>query len=108
MAETLEELREKRGSRHGFVLAAAGSAIGLGNLIPFAVATALVGVPMLVLEFSLGHVPAAANRPTDPREHQFINHDPACAGINTRTWSSYSMFSGDLNHIVPNCEFVSK
>lgn len=73
MAEALlEEQREKWGSRAGFVLAAIGSAVGLGNLwrfpyeaysngggaflIPYAIAMLVVGIPMLILEFSLGHL----------------------------------------------------
>ena len=72
MAEhLLEERRENWGSRAGFVLAAVGSAVGLGNvwrfpkeaydngggafLIPYALAMLVVGMPLLVLEFSLGH-----------------------------------------------------
>ncbi|MBN1786893.1 MAG: sodium-dependent transporter [Sedimentisphaerales bacterium] len=69
--ELLEEQRENWGSRGGFVLAAIGSAVGLGNLwgfpyklysygggaflIPYIIAICLVGIPMLILEFSLGH-----------------------------------------------------
>jgi NSS family neurotransmitter:Na+ symporter len=69
--ELLEEQREKWGSRGGFVLAAVGSAVGLGNLwrfpyelydhgggaflIPYIIAVFVVGLPMLILEFSLGH-----------------------------------------------------
>ena len=69
--EMLEEQRENWGSRGGFVLAAVGSAVGLGNLwkfpyelydhgggaflIPYIIAVFVVGVPMLILEFSLGH-----------------------------------------------------
>ncbi len=65
------ELRENWGTRGGFVLAAVGSAVGLGNLwgfpyklysygggaflIPYIIALLLVGIPMMVLEFSLGH-----------------------------------------------------
>ena len=73
MAEKLlEEQRENWGSRSGFVLAAIGSAVGLGNvwrfpyeaynngggafLIPYGLAMLVVGVPMLILEFSLGHL----------------------------------------------------
>ncbi len=67
----LEEQREDWGSRAGFVLAAIGSAVGLGNfwrfpyvaytngggafLIPYIIATVVVGIPMLIMEFSLGH-----------------------------------------------------
>jgi NSS family neurotransmitter:Na+ symporter len=69
--EMLEEQREYWGSRGGFVLAAVGSAVGLGNLwkfpyelydhgggaflIPYIIAVFVVGLPMLILEFSLGH-----------------------------------------------------
>lgn len=74
MAESplLEEQRENWGSRAGFVLAAIGSAVGLGNLwgfpyklyaygggaflIPYLVAMLVIGVPVLILEFSLGHM----------------------------------------------------
>ncbi len=63
--------RESWGSRIGFILAALGSAIGLGNiwrysymvyenggaafLIPYWGAVFIVGIPLLILEFSLGH-----------------------------------------------------
>ncbi len=69
--ELLEEQRETWGTRGGFVLAAVGSAVGLGNLwgfpyklysygggaflIPYIIAMFCIGVPMLILEFSLGH-----------------------------------------------------
>lgn len=73
MAEQLlEEQRENWGSRTGFVLAAIGSAVGLGNvwrfpyeaysngggafLIPYGLAMLVIGIPMLILEFSLGHL----------------------------------------------------
>ena len=68
----LEEQRENWGSRSGFILAAIGSAVGLGNLwgfpyklykygggaflIPYVVAMLVIGVPILILEFSLGHM----------------------------------------------------
>ena len=71
MAELLEEQRESWGTRGGFILAAIGSAVGLGNLwgfpyklysygggaflIPYIIALVLVGFPLLILEFSLGH-----------------------------------------------------
>jgi len=73
MAEQLlEEQRENWGSRAGFVLAAIGSAVGLGNLwgfpyklyshgggaflIPYVAAMLLIGIPLLIAEFSLGHL----------------------------------------------------
>ncbi len=86
----LEEQRENWGSRAGFVLAAIGSAVGLGNLwgfpykvhangggaflIPYLLAMLLIGIPLLILEFSLGHMTQRAapdayrsvNRKTEP------------------------------------------
>ena len=72
MEYLLEEQRENWGTRGGFVLAAIGSAVGLGNLwgfpykiyshgggaflIPYIIAMFVVGIPMLMLEFSLGHM----------------------------------------------------
>ena len=63
--------REQWGSRAGFILAAVGSAIGLGNiwrfpymayengggafLIPYLVAMLAAGIPFMILEFTLGH-----------------------------------------------------
>jgi len=67
----MEEKRDQWGSRLGFVLAAIGSAIGLGNiwrfsymtyengggafLIPYFVALFTAGIPIMILEFSFGH-----------------------------------------------------
>ncbi|MFW6155221.1 MAG: sodium-dependent transporter [Planctomycetota bacterium] len=72
MAQLLEEQRENWGTRAGFILAAIGSAVGLGNLwgfpyklysygggaflIPYIVGMLLIGIPVLILEFSLGHM----------------------------------------------------
>jgi len=53
-----------------------------------------------------GHVSADANRPIDPEVDRVIDHNAAYAGINAYTWSTYSMFFGNLVHIVPNCEWV--
>ncbi len=69
--ERLEEQRETWGTRGGFILAAVGSAVGLGNLwgfpyklydngggaflIPYIVAMFCIGIPLLILEFTLGH-----------------------------------------------------
>lgn len=63
--------REQWGTRAGFILAAVGSAIGLGNiwrfpyaayesgggafLIPYFFALLTAGIPVLILEFALGH-----------------------------------------------------
>ena len=71
MAELLEEQRESWGTRSAFILAAIGSAVGLGNLwgfpykvysfgggaflIPYIIALFVVGIPLMILEFSLGH-----------------------------------------------------
>jgi len=86
----LEEQRENWGSRAGFVLAAIGSAVGLGNLwgfpykvyangggaflIPYLLAMFFIGIPLLILELSLGHMTQRAapnafrgiNRKTEP------------------------------------------
>jgi len=72
MSELPDQQRENWGSRTGFVLAAIGSAVGLGNLwgfpyklysfgggaflIPYLLAMLLIGIPVLILEFSLGHM----------------------------------------------------
>ena len=88
--QRLEQQRENWGSRSGFVLAAIGSAVGLGNLwgfpykvyshgggaflIPYVLAMLLIGIPLLILEFSLGHMTQRAapdalrgiNRRTEP------------------------------------------
>ncbi|MEJ2763698.1 sodium-dependent transporter [Photobacterium sp. MCCC 1A19761] len=63
--------REQWGSRTGFILAAVGSAIGLGNIwrfpymayengggaffIPYLFAMLTAGIPFMIMEFSLGH-----------------------------------------------------
>ncbi|WP_147820527.1 sodium-dependent transporter [Salidesulfovibrio onnuriiensis] len=63
--------RETWGSRAGFILAAVGSAIGLGNiwrfpymayengggafLLPYFIAMLAAGIPFMILEFGLGH-----------------------------------------------------
>lgn len=67
----MSENRGQWGSRMGFIMAAIGSAIGLGNiwrfpyvaasngggafLIPYLFALLTAGIPILILEFSLGH-----------------------------------------------------
>jgi NSS family neurotransmitter:Na+ symporter len=68
----LDQQRENWGTRAGFVLAAIGSAVGLGNLwgfpykvysygggaflIPYLLAMVVIGIPLLILELSLGHM----------------------------------------------------
>ena len=63
-------IREKWGSRIGFLLAGIGSALGLGNvwrfpyivgqngggafLIPYLVSVLLLGIPLMILEFAVG------------------------------------------------------
>ena len=63
--------RETWSTRGAFVLAAIGSAVGLGNLwgfpyklytygggaflIPYFLAMAVMGIPLLIMEFSVGH-----------------------------------------------------
>lgn len=63
--------REQWGSRAGFILAAVGSAIGLGNIwrfpymayengggaffIPYLFAMVSAGIPFMIMEFTLGH-----------------------------------------------------
>ncbi len=69
--ETRMEERSQWGTRAGFVLAAVGSAIGLGNiwrfpavayengggafLIPYLFALLTAGIPILIMEFTMGH-----------------------------------------------------
>jgi NSS family neurotransmitter:Na+ symporter len=84
-----EREREQWGSRAGFVIAAVGSAIGLGNIwrfpyvaysngggafiVPYLVALLTAGLPLLVLEYIIGHrfrgsAPAALRRMSRPAE----------------------------------------
>ncbi|SEF09654.1 sodium-dependent transporter [Jiangella alba] len=67
----MQHQREQWGSRAGFLLAAIGSAVGLGNiwrfpyvaydngggafLLPYLVALLTAGIPLLVLEYAIGH-----------------------------------------------------
>ncbi|MBW8042423.1 MAG: hypothetical protein FVQ85_20840 [Planctomycetes bacterium] len=84
--ELLEEQRESWGSRGGFVLAAVGSAVGLGNLwgfpyklysygggaflIPYILALVVVGIPIMILEFSIGHYTQRAAPDAFKRGHK--------------------------------------
>ena len=63
--------REQWGTRAGFLMAAVGSAVGLGNiwrfpyiaydngggafLLPYLIALLTAGIPLLILEYSIGH-----------------------------------------------------
>ena len=65
------ETRSQWGTRAGFILAAVGSAIGLGNIwrfpavaydngggaffIPYLIALLTAGIPILIMEYALGH-----------------------------------------------------
>ena len=67
----MPENREEWKSRIGFIMAAVGSAVGLGNiwrfnymvytngggafLIPYFISLFTAGIPLLILEFGLGH-----------------------------------------------------
>lgn len=67
----MSEHRGLWGSKLGFILAAVGSAVGLGNiwrfgymayengggafLVPYAVALLVAGIPLMILEYALGH-----------------------------------------------------
>jgi len=67
----MEQNREQWGSKMGFILAAVGSAVGLGNiwrypyllysngggafLIPYFFALFTAGIPLIILEYSFGH-----------------------------------------------------
>jgi len=86
MAELLEEQRESWGTRSGFILAAVGSAVGLGNLwgfpyklysfgggaflIPYILALFVVGIPIMILEFSIGHYTQRAAPDAFKRGHK--------------------------------------
>lgn len=68
--------RQQWGSRIGFILAASGSAIGLGNIVffsanaytwgagafylPYLIALVVTGIPVMILEFGLGRVGGAS------------------------------------------------
>ncbi|WP_108652567.1 sodium-dependent transporter [Dongshaea marina] len=79
--------REQWGSRTGFVLAAIGSAIGLGNiwrfpyqayengggafLVPYLIAMLTAGIPFMILEFTVGH----KYRRSAPKIYSMINRN---------------------------------
>jgi neurotransmitter:Na+ symporter, NSS family len=67
----MDNNRQQWGSRYGFILAAVGSAVGLGNIwrfpavayengggaffIPYLFALLTAGIPILIMEFTIGH-----------------------------------------------------
>ncbi|GAA1465361.1 sodium-dependent transporter [Nocardiopsis exhalans] len=84
-----QQPREQWGTRAGFLLAAIGSAVGLGNiwrfpyiaydngggafLLPYLIALLTAGIPLLILEYSIGHryrssAPLAYRRISRPAE----------------------------------------
>lgn len=84
-----QHARERWGTRHGFLMAAIGSAIGLGNiwrfpseaykngggafLLPYLIALLTAGLPLLILEYTLGRKyrkspPAAYRELTGPAQ----------------------------------------
>ncbi|MFI8853842.1 sodium-dependent transporter [Streptomyces sp. 891-h] len=89
MSQQTREQREQWGSRAGFLMAAIGSAIGLGNiwrfpaeaykngggafLLPYLVALLTAGLPLLILEYTVGRKyrkspPAAFRQISRPAE----------------------------------------
>ena len=74
----MEENREQWGTKVGFILAAVGSAVGLGNiwrfpyvvyssgggafLIPYFFAIFTAGVPLLILEYGMGYLTLSINK----------------------------------------------
>ncbi|MDX8392988.1 MAG: sodium-dependent transporter [Mariprofundales bacterium] len=72
----MAQQREQWNSNIGFILAAVGSAVGLGNiwrfsyltyengggafLVPYIIALLLIGIPVLILEMAMGHKARAA------------------------------------------------
>ncbi|MEN2768365.1 sodium-dependent transporter [Ornithinibacillus xuwenensis] len=118
------ETRSQWGTRAGFILAAVGSAVGLGNiwrfptvayengggafLIPYLFALLTAGIPLLILEFTIGH----KYRGSAPLSYRRMNKKTEFVGwwaviiafvISTYysviiAWAmSYSVFSFNLN-----------
>ncbi|SFD94764.1 neurotransmitter:Na+ symporter, NSS family [Lentibacillus persicus] len=118
------ENRSQWGTRAGFILAAVGSAVGLGNIwrfpatafengggafmIPYLVALLTAGIPILVMEFTMGH----RYRGSAPLTYKKMNKNTEWIGwwgvlvafvISTYysviiAWAiSYSIFSFNLN-----------
>jgi len=118
------ENRSQWGTRAGFIMAAAGSAIGLGNIwrfpaeaygngggaffIPYLFALLTAGIPILILEFTLGHkyrgsAPLTYNRMN--KKSEFVGWWAVIVAFVISTyysvivaWSmSFTVFSFNLN-----------
>ncbi len=92
MSSPLEKPRENWSARSGFILAAAGSAIGLGNiwrfpyvayengggafLVPYLFALITAGLPLLFLDYAVGH----KYRKSPPLAYQQISHKAQSLG----------------------------
>ena len=94
--------KQQWGSRLGFILAAVGSAVGLGNiwrfpymvyengggafLIPYFIALLTAGIPIMILEFSLGH--------------KFRAGAPLALATLNRKWEWLGWFQTGINVII--------
>ncbi|MFD1361473.1 sodium-dependent transporter [Lentibacillus salinarum] len=118
------ETRSQWGTRAGFIMAAVGSAVGLGNIwrfpatafengggafmVPYLVALLTAGIPILIMEFTMGH----KYRGSAPLTYKKMNKNTEWIGwwgvlvafvISTYysviiAWAiSYSIFSFNLN-----------
>src|SRR5699024_7152403 len=118
------ENRSQWGTRSGFILAAVGSAVGLGNIwrfpatafengggafmVPYLIALLTAGIPILIMEFTMGH----RYRGSSPLTFKRMNKKTEWVGwwgvlvafvISTYysviiAWAiSYSIFSFNLN-----------
>lgn len=106
--------REKLGSRLGFILLSAGCAIGIGNVLKFPymagqyggsafvlvylICLLIIGVPMLVVEFSLGRAsqksPAKMYSELAPKGSKWHLHSYACVVGNYLLMMFYTAISG--------------
>ncbi|WP_284141665.1 sodium-dependent transporter [Virgibacillus sp. LDC-1] len=118
------ETRSQWGTRAGFILAAVGSAVGLGNiwrfpatayengggafLIPYLFALLTAGIPILIMEFTMGHKYRGSAPLTFKRIHkksEFVGWWAVLVSFVISTyyaviiaWAmSYSVFSFNLN-----------
>ena len=108
--------REKLGSRLGFILLSAGCAIGLGNVWKFPymvgqyggglfvllylVFLAIMGIPVMVMEFSLGRAsrksPVAMYQQLEPQKSKWHIHGYFALGGNVILMMFYTSVSGWL------------